>query len=234
MTGTAAPLLPDAGPADTELSLLHRLRRQDEAACEEFVRGTAAGCSRSRGACSATTRTRATPCRKASCRRSARSSRSTAIAASRPGCTASSSTRPLMKLRTRARRPEESIDDLLPRFLEDGHHVEQSNEWGSADYARSNGTKRACACARPSIDCRSMYRTVLLLRDIEDLSTEEAAQALGVTPNTVKIRLHRARQALAKLLTPAIFTAEWKESRSCGIRKLLHPAAQRIGVDAED
>jgi RNA polymerase sigma-70 factor (ECF subfamily) len=43
---------------------------------------------------------------------------------------------------------------------------------------------------------------VLLLRDIEELDTAEAAQALGVNPNTVKIRLHRARQALAKLLEP--------------------------------
>ena len=48
------------------------------------------------------------------------------------------------------------------------------------------------------------YRTVLLLRDIEELSTEETAQALGVTSNTVKIRLHRARQALLKLLTPSM------------------------------
>jgi RNA polymerase sigma-70 factor (ECF subfamily) len=43
---------------------------------------------------------------------------------------------------------------------------------------------------------------VLLLRDIEELSTEEAAQSLGVTANAVKIRLHRARQALRGLLEP--------------------------------
>ena len=44
------------------------------------------------------------------------------------------------------------------------------------------------------------YRTVLLLRDIEELDTEETAAALGVSVNAVKIRLHRARQALAGLL----------------------------------
>ena len=44
------------------------------------------------------------------------------------------------------------------------------------------------------------YRTVLLLRDIEELSTEETAQALDITPNTVKTRLHRARQALRTVL----------------------------------
>ena len=47
------------------------------------------------------------------------------------------------------------------------------------------------------------YRTVLLLRDIEELSTEEAARSLGVTANAVKIRLHRARQALAGIARAA-------------------------------
>jgi RNA polymerase sigma-70 factor (ECF subfamily) len=46
------------------------------------------------------------------------------------------------------------------------------------------------------------YREVLLLRDLEELSTEEAAEALHVTPNAVKVRLHRARQALRTLLDP--------------------------------
>ena len=46
------------------------------------------------------------------------------------------------------------------------------------------------------------FRTVLLLRDIEGLSTEETARLLETTPNAVKIRLHRARQALRTLLAP--------------------------------
>ena len=44
------------------------------------------------------------------------------------------------------------------------------------------------------------YRTVLILRDIEDLDTAEAAEILGITQNAVKIRLHRARQALRPVL----------------------------------
>ena len=46
------------------------------------------------------------------------------------------------------------------------------------------------------------HRNVLLLRDIEDLDTEEAAQLLGISPGAVKTRLHRARQALRELLEP--------------------------------
>jgi RNA polymerase sigma-70 factor (ECF subfamily) len=37
------------------------------------------------------------------------------------------------------------------------------------------------------------YRLVLVLRDMEQLGTEEAAQVLGISSATVKMRLHRAR-----------------------------------------
>jgi RNA polymerase sigma-70 factor (ECF subfamily) len=40
------------------------------------------------------------------------------------------------------------------------------------------------------------YRAVLILRDLEGLSTDETAHVLGLTPITVKVRLHRARLAL--------------------------------------
>ena len=45
-----------------------------------------------------------------------------------------------------------------------------------------------------------MYRSVLLLRDIEELDTVEVAAMLGITPNATKVRLHRARQALKTLI----------------------------------
>ena len=44
------------------------------------------------------------------------------------------------------------------------------------------------------------HRAILVLRDIEELDTEEAASMLGISPNAVKVRLHRARQALRTLL----------------------------------
>jgi RNA polymerase sigma-70 factor, ECF subfamily len=106
----------------------------------------------------------------------------------------------LMKLRTRRRRPEESIDDLLPSFLEDGHHVEQFAEWSTPvdvllERDETRRTVRGCIDELPE-----SYRTVLLLRDIEERSTQEVAEALNCTPTAVKVRLHRARQALSTLL----------------------------------
>ena len=106
----------------------------------------------------------------------------------------------LMKLRSRRRKPEESIEDLLPAFQEDGHHVEHFSEWcAPADQLmerkETRTTVRACIEQLPD-----NYRTVLMLRDIEELSTQEVAERLEMTPTAVKVRLHRARQALSTLL----------------------------------
>lgn len=108
----------------------------------------------------------------------------------------------LMRLRTRKRKPEESIEHLLPRFQEDGHHVEQFSSWAApADDLLEREQTRATV--RAAIDqLPETYRTVLLLRDIEELCTQEVADLLGASPTAVKVRLHRARQALAKLLSP--------------------------------
>lgn len=44
------------------------------------------------------------------------------------------------------------------------------------------------------------YRVVLVLRDMEQLSTEEVSDVLALKPETVKVRLHRARQSLRREL----------------------------------
>lgn len=108
----------------------------------------------------------------------------------------------LMRLRSRQRRPEEAIEDLLPKFLEDGHQAPPSMAW-SEPVEELIHRKEICALVRASIDrLPESYRTVLVLRDIEELSTVDAAALLGVTENALKIRLHRARQALRTLLDP--------------------------------
>src|SRR5262245_42857723 len=106
----------------------------------------------------------------------------------------------LMKLRSRRRRPEDSLEPLLPTYLDDGHHAEQfSRNDIPADVALERAETRAAvrACIEQLPD---RYRSILVMRDIEDVSTSEVAELLGVTPNAVKIRLHRARQALTTLL----------------------------------
>jgi len=109
----------------------------------------------------------------------------------------------LMKLRTRSRRPEVSIDELLPKFYEDGHHVDEPAEWKSPSQLAALERQETRNLVREQIDrLPADYRTVLMLRDIEGLDTKETAELLGVTPNAAKIRLHRARLALRGLLDP--------------------------------
>jgi RNA polymerase sigma-70 factor, ECF subfamily len=106
----------------------------------------------------------------------------------------------LMKLRSQRRKPEESIEGLLPAFGEDGHHVEQFSEW-SAPADRLLEREETRAVVRACIDeLPDGYRVVLILRDIEELSTQETAERLDITAAAVKVRLHRARQALCTLL----------------------------------
>lgn len=108
----------------------------------------------------------------------------------------------LTKLRARARGAEASIDALLPQFDESGHHAQSVRRWSNTPDERlireeTRSLVRSCIDRLPDD-----YRTVLLLRDIEELSTDEAAAILGAAPGTVKTRLHRARQALRTLLEP--------------------------------
>ncbi len=49
-----------------------------------------------------------------------------------------------------------------------------------------------------------IYREVFQLRDIEQLSVSEAAEVLGITATSVKVRLHRARMMLQKNLAPQL------------------------------
>jgi len=58
-----------------------------------------------------------------------------------------------------------------------------------------------------------MYREVLVLRDIEDLSTEETAGTLAISISSVKVRLHRARIMLQKELAPKLKLASSKKRR---------------------
>lgn len=106
----------------------------------------------------------------------------------------------LMQLRRLRSRPEGAIEELLPVFLEDGHHARHPEMWeDNAEVLLSRREVReqvrACIGRLPE-----SYRTVLVLRDVEELETEEAARLLGVSTNLVKVRLHRARQALRTLL----------------------------------
>ncbi len=109
----------------------------------------------------------------------------------------------LMKLRCRKRQREECIDTFLPTFDAAGAHERTPHTWQESTdrLMERNQTRRM---VRAMIDrLPESHRTALMLRDIEELSTREAARVLGVSETAMKVRLHRARQALRTLLLEA-------------------------------
>lgn len=113
----------------------------------------------------------------------------------------------LMRLRSRAARPETSLEALLPDFEPDGHHSHHPPAWRQApdELLRQEEVR---TLVREAIDrLPESFRTVLVLRDIEELDTAETAELLRVSVAAVKVRLHRARQALRALLEPRLADA---------------------------
>ncbi|MGA6955945.1 MAG: sigma-70 family RNA polymerase sigma factor, partial [Candidatus Acidiferrales bacterium] len=103
----------------------------------------------------------------------------------------------LMKLRKR--RPnqvslDEEIDtgeDTMPREVED---------WGPSPEDRYEQTELGQILSSTIAELDPPFRIVFQLRDIEELSTEETAEALGLSIPAVKSRLLRARLKLRQKL----------------------------------
>jgi RNA polymerase sigma-70 factor (ECF subfamily) len=109
----------------------------------------------------------------------------------------------LMKLRARRRRPETPIESLLPVFdAITQRPAAPVAAWPESAEAALQRREIRLLVHRCIDRLPEAHRAVLRLRDIDDLDTVEVAAALGLTPNAVKIRLHRARQALRTLLAP--------------------------------
>src|SRR6266403_1555373 len=102
-------------------------------------------------------------------------------------------------MRLRKRRPNQfSLDepiegdnDLLPRELE---------EWGPTPEQRYAQTEMQNIVSDVIDRLEPEYRIVFLLRDFEELSTQETADALGISVSAVKSRLLRARLKLREKL----------------------------------
>ncbi len=92
---------------------------------------------------------------------------------------------------------EEDIDRLQPSFRS-GAFADPLKSWNPDRVAERAERQRL---VREAIDrLPENYRMVVILRDIEELSTAETARVLEISEGAVRVRLHRARQALRALL----------------------------------
>ncbi len=90
-----------------------------------------------------------------------------------------------------APRQEISLDEVMARFREGGQpEIPDVSAMPDEEFARTeirDAVRRALDALPPH------YRVVVVLRDMEELTTREVAEAIGAPVSTVKMRLHRGR-----------------------------------------
>jgi len=106
----------------------------------------------------------------------------------------------LMKRRKGKFEPKQelSLDALMPRDPDSATFEIPDDADAPDDSVARNETRRAVREAIRSLPPH--YRIVLLLRDIEQLTTREASEALELPETTIKMRLHRARLGVRRYL----------------------------------
>ena len=111
----------------------------------------------------------------------------------------------LIKRRGKRAEVEVHLEDYLPAFKADGHREGDRGlllaDWsGTPERELLSGEARAILEEGLAL-LPDHYRAILILRDVEELSNEDVAEALGESVASVKSRVHRARMALREVLT---------------------------------
>jgi len=112
----------------------------------------------------------------------------------------------LMVRRARTRKPAESLDAFMPRFDEHGMHADLPAQLQVASRADELIDRQALVEKARAAIARlpDVYRDAFVLRDLEEMSTTDVAQVLGVEPATVRQRVHRARLLLRGYLSDLV------------------------------
>jgi len=112
----------------------------------------------------------------------------------------------LMLRRARIRKPAESLDAFMPRFDEHGMHADLPAQLQVASRADELIDRQALVEKARAAIARlpDVYRDAFVLRDLEEMSTTDVAQVLGVEPATVRQRVHRARLLLRGYLSDLV------------------------------
>jgi RNA polymerase sigma-70 factor (ECF subfamily) len=105
----------------------------------------------------------------------------------------------LMKRRKSMFAPptELSLDEFMPAKYQDGGQLRiEIADWSALPDGKAMQSEMRELLERAIRELPEVYRSVILLRDMEELSTQETAHILEVSDDVVKTRLHRARLAI--------------------------------------
>ncbi len=109
----------------------------------------------------------------------------------------------LMKRRKSVFAPDRelSLDDFLPALTREGGQMKiQIADWSKLPDQGMLETEMSGVLHDAIGTLPETYKSVMLMRDVEELSTQETAQVLDLSEDVVKTRLHRARLAIRKKL----------------------------------
>ena len=106
-----------------------------------------------------------------------------------------------MKLRSKKKEPNISIDELMPSFNGAGFQQEKIQDWSENTESLMFNTETRDVINKAVDLLPKKEKVVFLLRDVEGLSTEKTGEILDLTVPAVKSRLHRARLFLRKKLS---------------------------------
>jgi RNA polymerase sigma-70 factor (ECF subfamily) len=96
---------------------------------------------------------------------------------------------------------ELSLDEVMPaKVARDGQVRLEIADWSQVPEQQAMNTQLRGMLEAAIRQLPENYRSVVLLRDVEQLSTKEAAGILDLGEDVVKQRLHRGRLALRKAL----------------------------------
>ncbi len=110
--------------------------------------------------------------------------------------------------RLRARRPTVEVEQVEAAQAEAGRVLAFPGRYGAEDPASSAARREIRLLLERAIDeLPEHYRLVFLMREVEECTVEETAECLGLRPETVKTRLHRARRQLRAALQDALAPA---------------------------
>ena len=130
-----------------------------------------------------------------------------------------------MKLRKEHRELYESLD--VPTVDEQGDYWPKDfADWREIPIEALQRKELREALSKALASLEPKYRQVLALRDIQHFSVAEAAEALGLSGEAVRTRLHRARLRMRDALAPG-FGSEWIRGRE----KVRPSEAVRSGAD---
>ena len=110
------------------------------------------------------------------------------------------------RLRQRKNAKLDSLDDTSDDTSDDGSPIAPAmlRDWREIPSEALERQEVRLMLHEAVAELPANYREIFLLREVEELSVNESAEALGISTASVKVRLHRARLMLQKKLAPQL------------------------------